>query len=72
VQTLQISYEKNGFAEVSKNLVKYRSNNNFVYCQNNYVRRSTVMSNAAKNFDFLTISLNVLHNYFDVQTKLIG
>jgi len=29
------------------------------------------MSNAAKNFDILTISLSVLHNYFDSSTKLI-
>jgi len=28
------------------------------------------MSNAAKNFDILAASLNVLHNYFDKSTKL--
>jgi len=28
------------------------------------------MSNAAKNFDILAISLNVLHNYFNSSTKL--
>jgi len=27
------------------------------------------MSNAAKNFDILAISLSVLHNYFDSLTK---
>jgi len=29
------------------------------------------MSNAAKNFDILATSLNVLHNYFDSSTKLL-
>jgi len=29
------------------------------------------MNNAAKNFDILTISLSVLHNYFDSLTKLL-
>jgi len=33
--------------------------------QNNYVERSSMMSNTAKNFDILaTYSLCVLHNYF--------
>jgi len=57
VQTLQISYEKNGFAEISKNLVKYTDliiilSIKIIY-QNNYIRRSSVMGNVAKNFDFL-------------------
>jgi len=30
------------------------------------------MSNAAKSFDILTISLNVLHNYFNGLTKLLS
>jgi len=29
------------------------------------------MSNAAKNFYILTISLSVLYNYFDSSTKLL-
>jgi len=29
------------------------------------------MRNAAKNFDILTTSLNVLHNYFDDSNKII-
>jgi len=29
------------------------------------------MRNATKNFDILTTSLNVLHNYFDNSTKLL-
>jgi len=32
--------------------------------QNYYVGRSSIMSNATKNFDILAISLSVLHNYF--------
>jgi len=30
------------------------------------------MSNAAKNFDILTTSLNVLHHYFDSSIKLFS
>jgi len=33
--------------------------------QNNYVGNSNNDSNAAKNFDFLSINLRILHNYFD-------
>jgi len=40
--------------------------------QNNYVGNSSMMSNAAKNVDILTISLNVLHNYFDSSLKLFS
>jgi len=29
------------------------------------------MNNAAKNFDFLATSLNILHNYFDDPNKMI-
>jgi len=43
----------------SKNLVKYTDLIIILFnYQNNYVRRSSAMGNAAKNFDFLTISLN--------------
>jgi len=38
--------------------------------QNNFVGTSKIMSNAAKNFDILAISLNVLHIYFDSSIKL--
>jgi len=31
-----------------------------------------VISNAAKNFDILAISLNILHNYFDSSIKLFS
>jgi len=40
--------------------------------QNNYVRNSSVMSNAAKNFDILATSLNVLHNYFNKIFKSVS
>jgi len=38
--------------------------------QNNFVGALNIMSNAAKNFDILATSLNVLHNYFDSSIKL--
>jgi len=40
--------------------------------QNNYVGYSSTMSNVAKSFDILMISLNVLINYFDDLTKLFS
>jgi len=39
--------------------------------QNNYVERLSVDNNAAKNFNILVTSLNVLHNYFDDLNKII-
>jgi len=39
--------------------------------QNNFVGILKIVSNAAKNFDILAISLSVLHKYFDSSTKLI-
>jgi len=38
---------------------------------NNYVERSSVNDNAAKNFNILAIGLSVLHNYFDDSNKII-
>jgi len=60
---------KNGFARVSRNLATYRSENKLLDCQNNYVRRSSVMSNAAKVLTFLVTSFNIItstvwQNYF--------
>jgi len=40
--------------------------------ENNYVKRLSVDDNAAKSFNILTISLNVLHNYFDRPNKIIS
>ena len=37
--------------------------------QNNHVEILTIISNDAKSFDILAISLMVLHNYFDNPTK---
>jgi len=56
---------KNGFAEVSDLKII------MLACQNNYVGRSDIMSNAAKNFDILATSLNVLYNHFDDPNKII-
>jgi len=44
----------------------WRSENNFV----EILKICKKMSNAAKNFNILATSLNVLHNYFDGSTKL--
>jgi len=44
----------NGFAEVSKNLAGYRSENNFNKLSNyQLIIRSDITSNAAKSFDIL-------------------
>jgi len=40
--------------------------------QNDYVGRSSIMSNAVKSFDILATSLSVIHNYFDGLTKLLS
>jgi len=37
--------------------------------KNNYIKR--LSDNAAKSFNILAISLNVLHNYFDSSNKII-
>jgi len=54
---------------ISNNLVRYRRENNY---QNNYVRNSNMMSNAAKNVDILITSLSILYNYFDRSIKLFS
>jgi len=46
---------------LSKNLDRYRFENNFVDHQNNYVKgNSNLMNNAVNNFNILAISLSVL------------
>jgi len=45
-------YRKYDFTE-SKNLNKWKSKNNLIDYQNNYVENSNITSNAAKNFDIL-------------------
>jgi len=49
-------HEKNDFAEVSENLDRYRSENNFVGHQNNYVECLSGNDNVAKNFDIFNQS----------------
>jgi len=46
---------------------------NLKFCrsENNFVGILKIVSNAAKNFHILAISLNVLHKYFDSSIKLI-
>jgi len=39
--------------------------------QNYYVERFSVNNDAAKSFNVLATSLNVLHNYFDDPNKII-
>jgi len=56
---------------LSKTLARYRSENNFAYCQNDFTERLNITSNAVKSFDILTAGLNVLHNYFDGPNKII-
>jgi len=60
---------KNNFAEVSKNLGGYRSENNFVRTNKIIVGSLSIMS-VAKNFDILTILSDLHNNYFDISTKL--
>jgi len=65
--SLSIIHGKINFAKGSKNLAIYRSKNIFVIDhQNNYVN-----DDAAKSFNIMTSSLNVLHNYFDGPNKII-
>jgi len=45
---------------------------NFGKLSNNYIEKSSIISNAAKHFDILTTNLSVLHNYFDSLTKLFS
>jgi len=57
-------YGKNNFAEVSKNLARYRSKNNFVGYQNNYqninyIGHSNIIGMVTKSFDILAIGLSV-------------
>jgi len=53
---------KNDVVEVSKNLARYRSKNNISLNYQYYYVRHSRMSNAAKNFDILATSFNVLYN----------
>jgi len=63
-------YEENDFIKVFKNVVRTDLEIILLRHQNNYVGISSIMSNAAKSFDILAISLFVPHNYFNDLTKL--
>jgi len=65
----ELLYILHGFAEVSKTSARYRSENNFAYCQNDFIER--LNEQYRKSFDILTDGLNVLHNYFDESNKII-
>jgi len=59
--------QRNNFAEIFKNLARYRFENNFVKLLRRTLKHK---SNDAKNVDILATNLSVLHNYFDSLTKL--
>jgi len=59
--TFILLHGKSNFVEISKNLDRYKSENNIVGLKNNYIGNSSMISNAAKCFGILTINLNVLH-----------
>jgi len=51
---MYITYGKNDFTKISKNLARYRFDINLVGShQNNYIGISNVMNNAAKSYDIL-------------------
>lgn len=56
----------NYFAEVFRSLVTDLAKLLNHKTENNYVKISNIMTNAAKNIDLLTTGLIILHNYFDV------
>jgi len=57
VFSLIATEKKNNFAEISKNLARYNLKIILFDYQNNYVRNSSTMGNAAKNFDILESSI---------------
>jgi len=66
---------KNDFVEISKNLIRCRSENNLLAHQNNYVRRLSIMSNALIN-SFIVISIIFMiiitnYNHFRLSTIYI-
>jgi len=69
---LQKNYGKNDFAEISKNLTRLDLKIISLTHQNNYVERSSIMSNTAKSFDILATILGVLHNCFHSLAKLFA
>jgi len=62
---------KNDFIEGSKILLNTDLKIMLLAHQNNFVKISKVMSNAARNISIPAIGLSILHNYFDSLTKLL-
>jgi len=64
-------YRKNDFAEVeSKNLAKYRSENNLELDHQNI---ESMMNNIAKSFNIqISANSSILHNYFSSPIKLFS
>jgi len=48
----------------------FKSENNLLDYQNNYIVCSSMMSNVGKKLRYLIINLSVLYNYFDGSIKL--
>jgi len=63
-----IARKENGFAEVSKNLARYRSENNFVWI----IKIIRMLKLVARMLKLFAASINVLRNYFDGSTKLFS
>jgi len=69
-------WKEDSFAEISKNLVRYKFENNFVgIYQNNYVQIQPYDDNIVKSFDILAITfyiiMKVQQNYFQIQLNFL-
>jgi hypothetical protein len=64
-----IVHTRNNFTAASKNLARYRSENNFVLGhQNNYVERFKRDNAAANSFDISATELTILYNFINGST----
>jgi len=70
------TYGKNDFAEISKNLVTYKFENNFVESSKQLCRILELVVEMSKLFVVLLIKLKVykcsMYNYFNGTTKLFS
>jgi len=70
------TYGKNDFAEISKNLVTYKFENNFVESSKQLCRILELVVEMSKLFVALLIKLKVykcsMYNYFNGTTKLFS
>jgi len=66
-------HRKNDFAELSKNLPGYRSENNFVKSSKIYIERLSIDDNTVKSFNILATNFSILHsigqNYFQIYSR---